>query len=297
MRLALEAGLSVRADRLLDDLWAAEAVNTRRNTLQSKVTRLRRALGDPGTIVGGDSGYRLDIEPAAVDALAVLEDTARAAALLDSGDDRGAADLSTSALERYRGDVLPAAGDWADPHRGRLDDARMKLVEIRCDARLRLGEDSDAIGELEAAVASVRLPGAPVGAADARAVPGGPPGRRAGGLPARPRPADGRPRARSGPAAAPARAADPEPRPGAASPRSRGREPAGAVRRARRPRGGDHRDRRPARARPARRGRRAGRDREDGGRARHGPAAHHRQEASGLRGSRPRRRRTTSSTR
>ncbi len=153
VRLALEAGLSVRTDRLLDDLWAAEAVNTRRNTLQSKVTRLRRALGDPRAIIGADGGYRLDVEPPAVDALAVLADTTRAAALLDAGDDRGAADLSTSALERYRGDALPAAGEWADPHRARLDEARMKLVEIRCDARLRLGDVGDVIGELEAAVA------------------------------------------------------------------------------------------------------------------------------------------------
>ena len=47
MRLALEAGELVRADRLVEDLWAADGVNTRRNTLQSKITMLRRALGDP----------------------------------------------------------------------------------------------------------------------------------------------------------------------------------------------------------------------------------------------------------
>ncbi len=43
VRLALEAGLLVRTDRLVDDLWAAGAVNTRRNTLQSKIAELRRA--------------------------------------------------------------------------------------------------------------------------------------------------------------------------------------------------------------------------------------------------------------
>ena len=44
VRLALEAGTFVRADRLLDDLWAGGADS--RNTLQQKVARLRRALGD-----------------------------------------------------------------------------------------------------------------------------------------------------------------------------------------------------------------------------------------------------------
>jgi predicted ATPase/DNA-binding SARP family transcriptional activator len=155
VRLALEAGTFVRTDRLLDELWGG-ALDTRRNTLQSKVTRLRRAFGDPLAIVGGDGGYRLAVEPSRVDALAALRDTAAAARLLDAGDDRGAGDLSASTLSLYRGEIHQAAGDgdWAAPHRTRLDEARMKLIEIRFSARLRLGDAGDAIGELEAAVAT-----------------------------------------------------------------------------------------------------------------------------------------------
>ncbi len=154
VRLALDAGVSVRADRLVEDLWAADAVHTRRNTLQSKVAKLRRAFGDPALIVSGDEGYRLAVEPSAVDALVVLRDTAAASRLLDAGDDSGAADLSAATLDRYRGDLLPAAGDadWATPHRGRLDEARMTLVETRFSARLRLGDTADLTGDLEAAV-------------------------------------------------------------------------------------------------------------------------------------------------
>ena len=62
----------MRADRLLDDLWAG--VPTNRNTLQQKVARLRRSLGDPSLLAGVDGGYRLEIEPDAVDALRVLRD-------------------------------------------------------------------------------------------------------------------------------------------------------------------------------------------------------------------------------
>src|SRR5436309_2254053 len=47
VHLALEAGLLVRTDRLVEDLWGASAVSTRPNTLQSKIAKLRRALGDP----------------------------------------------------------------------------------------------------------------------------------------------------------------------------------------------------------------------------------------------------------
>ena len=48
-RLALEAGRPVRADALLEDLWVDPAA---RNTLQSKVSQLRRALGDKDLVMG-----------------------------------------------------------------------------------------------------------------------------------------------------------------------------------------------------------------------------------------------------
>ena len=99
---------------------------------------------------------RSTLGPSEVDALAALDATASAVRLLASGDNRGAADLSTSALKLYRGDVLQAAGDgaWVSPHRARLDEARTKLVEIHFSARLALGDAGDVIGELEAAVAT-----------------------------------------------------------------------------------------------------------------------------------------------
>ena len=67
VRLALEAGTPVRADQLVEDVWAQDAVTTRRNTLQSKITRLRRAFGDPQVIVSRDGGYTLAVEPADID--------------------------------------------------------------------------------------------------------------------------------------------------------------------------------------------------------------------------------------
>jgi predicted ATPase/DNA-binding SARP family transcriptional activator len=149
--LALEAGSVVRAERLLDDLWAGAA--TRRNTLQSKVAMLRRALGDPALVPGADGGYALRVEPAAVDALRVVEDAAAAAERLEAGDAAGAAELSAAGLARYRGEPLGAAGDWAAPHRARLEETRTTLLETRFAARLRLGDD-DVIGDLEAAVAA-----------------------------------------------------------------------------------------------------------------------------------------------
>lgn len=51
VRLALDAGCPVRAARLVEDLWS-DAAGTRRNTLQAKVSQLRRALSDRAALTG-----------------------------------------------------------------------------------------------------------------------------------------------------------------------------------------------------------------------------------------------------
>jgi len=71
VRLALDAGRPVRAERIIDELWGGE--RTARNTLQAKVSALRRALGDPGLVASGPDGYTLRVDPGAVDALRVVE--------------------------------------------------------------------------------------------------------------------------------------------------------------------------------------------------------------------------------
>ena len=202
VRLALAAGEPVRADRLVDDLWAGAP--THRNTLQPKVARLRRALGDPAAIPGGDDGYRLEVEPVAVDAHRVVRAAAAATAALDAGDPRRRRRDQRGHARAFGDELLPAAGDWAAAHRIRLEEARVQLLETQFSARLRLGDD--VIGELEAAVVTAPPTGRAVGAADHRALPWGPAGGRARRLPARPRAALRRSRARAGAAPEGARA-------------------------------------------------------------------------------------------
>jgi predicted ATPase/DNA-binding SARP family transcriptional activator len=156
VRLALEGGGYVSADRLVDDLWGAASSSTRLNTLQSKVAMLRRAFGDPTMVRSRDGGYALAVVPPQVDALAAWEGAAEASRLVARGDDQGAADVSATTLRLYQGDVLQAAGDgaWADPHRARFEELRLELLEIHLTARLRRGEVDGLIGDLGAAVAT-----------------------------------------------------------------------------------------------------------------------------------------------
>src|SRR3954452_15643122 len=72
VRLALDAGVMVRTERLIEDLWAEEAASIARNPLQTKVSRLRRALGDASPITGTRAGYTLNVAPGNVDAIEAL---------------------------------------------------------------------------------------------------------------------------------------------------------------------------------------------------------------------------------
>src|SRR5664279_2480401 len=101
IRLALDAGVTVRADRLIEDLWGADADATARNTLQAKASILRRALGDAAVLSGGRGGYTLDIDAGAVDALVMLEMAAAVTALRGTADPRAIEHACTQALALF----------------------------------------------------------------------------------------------------------------------------------------------------------------------------------------------------
>jgi predicted ATPase/DNA-binding SARP family transcriptional activator len=162
IRLALEAGTLVRFERLIDDLWGAAGDTAARNTLQTKVSRLRRALGDPALVEGGRIGYLLRIDPSAVDALAAPQLAAASAERSSAGDHVGALAQADQALALFRGEILRDAGDgdWLIPHRVKLEAVRLGLIESRLGARIRLGGAGAAgavVGELQSLVADYPL--------------------------------------------------------------------------------------------------------------------------------------------
>ena len=153
-RLALEAGRTVRSERLIDDLWGDEALGTAKNTLQSKVSQLRKALGDPDLVTGGSSGYSLALDPSAVDAIEVCRLAELTSTLFAGGDSGEALRSSSAALEMFRGEILVDAGEaeWIRPHRARLVEVHEQLVEDAMAARLEMGAAAELIGELEALI-------------------------------------------------------------------------------------------------------------------------------------------------
>ncbi len=147
-RLALEAGTRVRVDVLVEDLWAEP---TARNTLQSKVSQLRRAIGKDA-VVGSADGYELVLPPEAVDATRAVIMASASAAARARRDPAGSLGSALEGLALFRGDVLADAGDWAAPHLTRLAEVRLDLLELALAARVDLGGGGEIVAELAAAV-------------------------------------------------------------------------------------------------------------------------------------------------
>jgi predicted ATPase/DNA-binding SARP family transcriptional activator len=151
MRLAVAAGTMVPKEQLLEDLWAADAVSTTANTMQSKVSRLRRALGDPALVEGGQIGYKLAVDPAAVDVHELARRADNVTTLVNAGDSAGVRNACAEALSLFRGETLFGASDadWLRPHRAQAEGLRLRLIEDQLRARLALGASSDVVDELQ----------------------------------------------------------------------------------------------------------------------------------------------------
>src|SRR5919205_365999 len=88
--LLLDANQAVSRDRLIDALWGEEPPDTARNTLQVYVSQLRKLLPE-GMLETASPGYRLVVDPQAVDLFEFvrLSEEGRAA-LTAGGGPRGA---------------------------------------------------------------------------------------------------------------------------------------------------------------------------------------------------------------
>ncbi|MPZ28763.1 MAG: hypothetical protein GEV12_20795 [Micromonosporaceae bacterium] len=150
--LLVHAGQPVSTSRLIDDLWGDQLPANPTNTLQTRVSQLRRALAgaEPGgreLVVSQPPGYLLRVEPAEVDAGQFRELVERARAAGDPGTRAG---LLADALALWRG---PAYADFEDQPFARtaidrLTEDRLAGVEEQAEARLALAEHAALVGEL-----------------------------------------------------------------------------------------------------------------------------------------------------
>jgi DNA-binding SARP family transcriptional activator/ABC-type glycerol-3-phosphate transport system substrate-binding protein len=150
--LLLQANRIVTSERLIDALWGDDPPETARNTLQTYIKHLRKAVG-PERIEHRSAGYVLTADEGEVDAL-------RAVSLIEEARGTAASDPAAAiarlreALDLWRG---PALDDLADqvslrPEISRLEELRMAAIEERVEAELTLGRHRELVPELESLI-------------------------------------------------------------------------------------------------------------------------------------------------
>jgi WD40 repeat protein/DNA-binding SARP family transcriptional activator len=146
--LASEVGNSVSVDALIDGVWGDEPTAGARSTLQTYVSNLRAAIGD--VIVRDDGGYRLTADPSDVDAVDFERTVEQTAALVET-QPAAAAQRLRAALALWRGHAYAdVPGCFAlELEARRLEELRLRAVEMRIEAELTLGRDAELVAELE----------------------------------------------------------------------------------------------------------------------------------------------------
>ncbi|MDG4820724.1 BTAD domain-containing putative transcriptional regulator [Asanoa sp. WMMD1127] len=143
--LLLEAGQSVPVGRLVELVWAGEPPRGARGVLQTYISRLRSLLGDAGRIELRNGAYRLDVDPASVDAHRF---TALVAEARECDDPHRRGELLRAALGLWRGPALDDIGPGRERLGARLEEARRAALDLRIEADLEAGRQAELIGEL-----------------------------------------------------------------------------------------------------------------------------------------------------
>jgi predicted ATPase len=151
--LALEPGHAVPKATLVDWIWGEQPPVDAANALQRLVSRLRKALPD-GSVEGQPDGYRLTVDPDAVDAVRFERLVGQARD--DENPQR--VERLREALALWRGAAMQDVGlqDSAafDAAVTRLDGIRLAAMEDRFDAELGLSHGAELVTELTDLVAA-----------------------------------------------------------------------------------------------------------------------------------------------
>ena len=159
--LVAHRGASVSADRLVAEVWGAQAPTRALGSLQVAIARLRTVLepdrsprAPAAVLVSKSGGYRLELSETAVD---VWDFNRRAAAVIaaDGGSSgerdgpRTRLELATAARSAWHGEPYPDCDpDSAVQEAQRLGELRVVVEEIRARALLDLGEAERAAADL-----------------------------------------------------------------------------------------------------------------------------------------------------
>jgi DNA-binding SARP family transcriptional activator len=148
--LLVNANQVVSADRLIDAIWGAQPPRAAENALQYHVSQLRKSLGQTETVVTQLPGYMIRVGPKELDLLRFERLVHEA----EHASPEVAARLLNQALGLWRGPPLAdvAHEPFAQTEIARLEELRLRALELRLEADLALGRHGELVGEVEALV-------------------------------------------------------------------------------------------------------------------------------------------------
>ena len=157
--LLVRANQVVSSDRLLEELWPGQPADRATDSLQVRLSELRKALrsaGEADRLATRSPGYLLRVEPGELDALRFEQLAAEGDAALAAGDAATATQRFDQALGLWRGPALAGfdAVPSARAEAGRLEEQRLAALESRAEALLAGGRHRDLIAELESLTAA-----------------------------------------------------------------------------------------------------------------------------------------------
>ena len=161
--LLVAGGRVVPAESIIEALWGEVPPDSAAGTLQSYVSRLRRALlpggarGEAARILAWDPpGYKLAVDDDGLDTRRFERLADHGRSLLLAGQAEQARAALADALDLWRGPALLEFShlDFAWGFAARLEERRLVATEDRIEADLRLGLHAAVVGELGELVAA-----------------------------------------------------------------------------------------------------------------------------------------------
>ena len=150
--LVLHANRLVRTNEFIDELWRGNPPVSAAATLQTYIYKLRK-LGPfhdgNGYLVTKPGGYQVNIPADQID-LHVFERLLRRAEDTMDSDPQQASDVLTEALDLWRGPTLADVemGEALTAYAHLLEEQRLRAVQLRVEADLKLGRHAELVSKL-----------------------------------------------------------------------------------------------------------------------------------------------------
>lgn len=153
--LLVNANVVVSVDQLVDAVWNAKPPATSRNQIRNRVSHLRRMWRSAGkVIVTEDTGYRIQVTDAELDAARFESAAELGATAMRSGDLSTAARVMRQGLAQWRGPSLSGLdGEVVRAAAERLDSRRLTVLEDCFECELELGRHTQILDEIAALAA------------------------------------------------------------------------------------------------------------------------------------------------